>query len=319
MECEEEFSMRISGKKAASALMVAAAMTFAMPGMTIMAENEGQSNVITINEEEVPLSARTPDASGSVTFSGGGATIDASNTGNGYLMVKYTGGNPKVKVQITKSNTYTYDLNARNAYEVYPLTEGNGNYSIKVFENVSGSQYAQLMSQNISVSLSNEFGPFLYPNQYVNFNSGSAAVGVASQLAAGKQQLEVVKAVYDYVIGHVTYDYAKAQSVQSGYLPNVDATLSSGTGICFDYAALMAAMLRSQDIPTKLVIGYTGNLYHAWVSVHIEGEGWIDDIIRFDGQSWSYMDPTFMSTGGGSESARQYVGNGSNYQEKYSY
>lgn len=311
--------MRISGKKAASALMVAAAMTFAMPGMTIMAENEGQSNVITINEEEVPLSARTPDASGSVTFSGGGATIDASNTGNGYLMVKYTGGNPKVKVQITKSNTYTYDLNARNAYEVYPLTEGNGNYSIKVFENVSGSQYAQLMSQNISVSLSNEFGPFLYPNQYVNFNSGSAAVGVASQLAAGKQQLEVVKAVYDYVIGHVTYDYAKAQSVQSGYLPNVDATLSSGTGICFDYAALMAAMLRSQDIPTKLVIGYTGNLYHAWVSVHIEGEGWIDDIIRFDGQSWSYMDPTFMSTGGGSESARQYVGNGSNYQEKYSY
>ena len=254
-----------------------------------------------------------------MTFSGGGATIDASNTSNGYLMVKYGGGSQRIKVQITKNTTYTYDLNARNSYEVYPITEGNGTYSVKVFENVSGNQYAQLMSQTISVSLTNEFAPFLYPNQYVNFNSASQAVAVAAQLAAGKDQLGIVKAVYDYVIGHVTYDYGKAQTVQSGYLPNVDSTLASGTGICFDYAALMTSMLRSQDIPTKLVIGYTGNLYHAWVSVYIDGEGWIDNVIHFDGQKWSYMDPTFMSTGGSSESAKQYVGNGSNYQEKYSY
>jgi transglutaminase-like putative cysteine protease len=232
-------------------------------------------------------------------------------------MVKYAGSNQKIKVQITKGTTYTYDLNARNAFEVYPLTEGNGSYSIKVFENVSGNQYAQLLSQTISVSLSNEFAPFLYPNQYVNFNSGSAAVGVAAQLAAGKDPIGVVDAVYKYVIANVSYDYGKAQTVQSGYLPNIDSTLASRTGICFDYAALMTGMLRSQDIPTKLVIGYTGNLYHAWVSVYIAGEGWIDNIIHFDGQKWSYMDPTFMSTGG--EGAKQYVGTGSNYQEKYSY
>lgn len=256
-------------------------------------------------------------ASGAVTFSGGGATIDASNTSNGYLMVKYSGGNQRIKVQITKGTTYTYDLNARDAFEVYPFTEGSGSYSVKVFENVSGNQYAQLLSQTVSVSLTNDFAPFLYPNQYVNFNSGSAAVGVAAQLAAGKDALGVVDAVYKYVIANVSYDYAKAQSVQSGYLPNIDATLASHTGICFDYAALMTGMLRSQDIPTKLVIGYTGNLYHAWVSVYIAGEGWIDNIIHFDGQKWSYMDPTFMSTGG--ESAKQYVGTGSNYQEKYSY
>ena len=72
-------------------------------------------------------------------------------------------------------------------------------------------------------------------------------MAVAAQLAAGKDQLGIVKAVYDYVIGHVTYDYGKAQTVQSGYLPNVDSTLASGTGICFDYAALMTSMLRSQE------------------------------------------------------------------------
>lgn len=311
--------MRKSAKMKIGTMILTAAMTMAVPKMAVLAQSGDSSPVITINEEEVPLSARVPDASGTVTFSGGGATIDASNTGNGYLMVKYGGGNQRIKVQITKNTTYTYDLNARNSYEVYPITEGNGTYSVKVFENVSGNQYAQLMSQTISVSLTNEFAPFLYPNQYVNFNSGSQAVAVGAQLAAGKDQLGIVKAVYDYVIGHVTYDYGKAQTVQSGYLPNVDSTLASGTGICFDYAALMTSMLRSQDIPTKLVIGYTGNLYHAWVSVYIDGEGWIDNVIHFDGHKWSYMDPTFMSTGGSSESAKQYVGNGSNYQEKYSY
>ena len=51
--------------------------------------------------------------------------------------------------------------------------------------------------------------------------------------------------------------------------------LAQKKGICFDYAALMTAMLRSQDIPTKLVVGYTGNLYHAWINVYLEGQGWV--------------------------------------------
>lgn len=99
----------------------------------------------------------------------------------------------------------------------------------------------------------------------------------------------------------------------------MDVVLASRKGICFDYAALMTAMLRSQDIPTKLVIGYTGSLYHAWVDVYIESVGWVDNFIYFDGQKWSLMDPTFVSTSGHSEEIKQYVGNASNYQAKYSY
>ena len=74
-------------------------------------------------------------------------------------------------------------------------------------------------------------------------------------------------------VDHISYDYQKAASVQSGYLPIPDATLASGKGICFDYAAVMTSMLRSLDIPTKLVIGYTGGTYHAWVSVYLTGQG----------------------------------------------
>ena len=93
----------------------------------------------------------------------------------------------------------------------------------------------------------------------------------------------VVTSIYNYVVDNLTYDYEKAATVQSGYLPNVDLTLATQKGICFDYASLMTAMLRAQDIPTKLVIGYTGQLYHAWISVYLPEQGWIDNIIYFDG------------------------------------
>ena len=227
---------------------------------------------------------------------------------------------PKIKVQISKDGvTYTYDLNARSAYEVFPFSEGNGSYTVKVFEQVTGNQYSQVLSQTVSVTLADEFGPFLYPNQYVNFSEGSSVVSVAAQITAGADEIGKVRAVYDYVVGNFTYDTAKAQSVQSGYLPNVDQVLAEKKGICFDYAAVMTAMLRSQDIPTKLVVGYTGNVYHAWVNVYIKEIGWVDNFIYFDGVSWKLMDPTFASSGKNSEAVKQYIGDGANYKSKYSY
>ena len=44
---------------------------------------------------------------------------------------------------------------------------------------------------------------------------------------------------------NITYDYVKANTVQSGYMSDPDATLKTKTGICFDYAALTAAMLEN--------------------------------------------------------------------------
>jgi transglutaminase-like putative cysteine protease len=290
--------------KVMGAATVAAAMMLYNPVCTMAATN-----------------VRTPVASGTTTYNQAKTTIDASNISQGYVMVKYQGSREKIKVQISKgSTTYTYNLNAEDRYEVFPLSEGNGTYSIKVFENLNGNQYAQVASQDINASMSDPYAPFLYPNQYINFNSSSACVAKAGQLAAGaSDDLAIVSSIFDYVVNNTAYDYAKANSVQSGYLPNPDSTLASHTGICFDYASLMVAMLRSQNIPTKLVIGYTGDIYHAWASVYIRGQGWLDNAIYFDGQNWSLADPTFMSTGANSDEAKAYVGNAANYQAKYSY
>lgn len=264
---------------------------------------------------------RVPTASGTTTYENGKVLVDASNISQGYVMVRYSGGKERIKVQITKGAvTYTYDLNARDAYEVFPFSEGDGTYSLKVFENVSGNQYAQIFSKDLSVTMADQFLPFLYPNQYVNFSQGNAAVQKGAEVAAGAaDEIGIVTNVFHFVVDNLTYDVAKAQSVQSGYLPNIDAVLAARTGICFDYAALMTAMLRTQNIPTKLVVGYTGSAYHAWVNVYITNVGWVDNAIYFDGQQWSLMDPTFMSSGGKSEEIRKYIGNASNYQAKYSY
>ena len=297
-------------------------------GQNETAPAETQAELAVIEDNMVPLYSkpqgslvRTPTASGTVTYANGPVTVDASNAQNGYVMIKYTGNVGRIKVQIDKGGlTYTYDLNARSAYEVFPLSEGNGTYSIKVFEQVQGNSYSQAFSQTIDVSLASQYEPFLYPNQYVNFSEGSAAVQKAAEISASAADaIGVVNNVYNYVINNTVYDTAKANSVQSGYLPSVDQTLASGSGICFDYAALMVSMLRSQDIPAKLVIGYTGSVYHAWVNVYIDGVGWLDNYIYFDGTNWSLADPTFASTGGQSDSIKQYIGNGANYQQKYCY
>ena len=108
--------------------------------------------------------------------------------------------------------------------------------------------------------------------KYVNFTADSLPVAKAEELADGaSSDLYNIRSVYNYIITHFTYDYSKASSVTSGYLPDIDEVFTSEKGICFDYAALTTAMLRSQDIPCKLQIGYSGDVKHAWIDVYIRG------------------------------------------------
>lgn len=263
----------------------------------------------------------TPSADGVNVYQNDFASIDASNTSQGYVMVKYNGTNEKVKLQITcpDQSCYTYLISDRGAYDTFPLTAGNGSYALQVLENVAGDTYTVSLAQSINVSIEDEFLPFLYPNQYVNFHTDSKAVSKGSDLAKDTySDLDVVQNIYNYVIKNISYDTEKAQNVSYGYVPDIDDTLSSKKGICFDYAALMASMLRSQNIPTKLEVGYSGDAYHAWISTYIDDKGWVDDIIQFNGDTWQIMDPTLAATND-SAAVKKYVGDGSHYVVKYTY
>lgn len=265
----------------------------------------------------------SPVASGTAVVKNQSAIIDYSNVQDGYVMIAWIGGgSSRIKVQSTgpSGTTYTYNLNNAGSYETFPLSDGSGSYKITVLRNTSGTKYAIAQTLNNTVTLKDEFAPFIRPNQYVNYTSNTKAVALAAQLTAGKSDvLTKVSAVYDYVIKNISYDKALAQSVQSGYLPDLDNVLAKKKGICFDYASLMTAMLRSQNVATKLVVGYTGTVYHAWINVYSPEQGWIDGVISFDGKTWKLMDPTFASSGKSSDSIMKYIGNGKNYQAKYLY
>lgn len=262
-----------------------------------------------------------PEASGVTVYGNADASIDASNATEGYVMVRYTGDAAKVRmlIETPAGNTYNYLMALDGQYDVYPLSEGSGTYKIGVYENLHDDQYAAAFTQSVNVTLKDEYSMFLYPNAYVDFNANSEAVKKGLVLASGaNSDLDVVRNVYHYVIKNVSYDYDKAATVQSGYIPTVDETLATGKGICFDYASLMGAMLRSQGIPTRLEIGYAGTEYHAWISVYTKETGWIDKIIQFDGNNWTLMDPTLGSYASNS-TVKKHLEDDNYYQLKYKY
>ncbi len=288
-------------------------LLFSSCGKDTSASNDTKKS----NRDNEPV-VLTGSADGTVTYGNESVTIDASHTQNGYLMISYTGQNPKVKLQITGADdiTYTYNLHG-DGYETFPLTAGSGTYQIGIFENIEGTSYATLFTQSIDAQLENEFDPYLYANQYVNFSANSKAVAEAKKISSSAgDDLEVIQNVYNYMISNFTYDYDKAATVQSGYLPNVDEVFEQKTGICFDYAAVMATMLRCERIPTRLEVGYAGDIYHAWISTYIHDKGWVNGIIEFDGKDWKLMDPTFAST---SSDPKDFVTEADDYVTKYVY
>lgn len=284
-------------------------------------ETEGE---VSPKEGTRPWEAKVlvPEASGSEVCGEGEIKLDLSNASEGYVMLNYDGSNEKVKLQIVtpEETTYTYAVSKYGSYCAYPLPGGSGTYGFTVYEaaDVEKNLYATALIQEVSVNVSDEFKVFLYPNCYVDFDADSACVKKGEELAKGcDTDLDVVASVYEYVTHNITYDYEKAETVQAGYAPYPDDTLASGTGICFDYASLMSAMLRSQQIPTRLEVGYVGDLYHAWLSCYVDDIGWVDDIIEFDGTGWTMMDPTMASSGGTKEVFRLEEESG--YITKYTY
>ena len=281
-----------------------------------------------ISAEPSPPTIYPTTADGRLASSTTLATIDYSNTSDGYIMAKYTGSQSKVKVQITypSGGNYSYDLNTNGTYEAFPLTGGNGSYSVLVAENVSGNSYASVASCNISVSISNSTAPYLRPSHMVDFKNGDAAVTKASQVCGGAATtLQKIERIYSWVVENVNYDNDLADKVRNktvtSYLANPTKIINEKKGICYDYAVGIAAMLRSQNIPAQVVFGDVASVgYHAWVNVYTPETGWVYGAIYFDGSSWKRVDATLAASNRSNNAIYDFINNNSNYYNiKYLY
>ncbi|MDY6796438.1 MAG: transglutaminase domain-containing protein [Actinomycetota bacterium] len=110
----------------------------------------------------------------------------------------------------------------------------------------------------------------------------SAAVGIE-----GRDALQTVELVYDYVLENMEY---------SGYEPGevgAAEALRRGNGDCTEFSDLMVTLCRAKGIPTRFAEGFviddfTGIYVHDWVEAYIEPYG------------WAPFDPTYADSGSAS-------------------
>lgn len=194
------------------------------------------------------------------------ATVEVSITSSDYSNFK----------AIVEKDDVEYIYNLVSTSDTLPLQMGSGEYTITLLGSKDGRRFRSLSKETIDVEIK-ENAVYLSSNQTVDWNDESDVAILAKELTKNaKNDMEKLELIHTYVIENVRYDYVKAANIARGYIPNADTTLAEGAGICYDYAAMTATMLRSVDVPAKLVKGYSSYtpVYHAWNEVLIDGE-WI--------------------------------------------
>ena len=209
-------------------------------------------------------------------------------------------------VASANDKSYQYEVLARDTFYGIPLQMGEGSYTITVYGQVSGTSFYAALGHTFTVNLASSLKPYTASSMMVNFSKGSACVSKANSLCSGISTTDgKVLAIYNWIIENIDYDAALANAITSGevtiYVPEPDRTYESRKGICFDYASLMSAMLRSQGIPTRLVVGQVPQGYHAWNEVYFAGTGWVVvasfNYANIDGSDWVMFDSTFGAGG----------------------
>lgn len=246
------------------------------------------------------------------------AAIDTSSADKGYVAAQAKNSS-RLKFQVSlNGQAYNYDLPKDGTCIVCPLSMGDGTYQLSILQNTGSNRYATLYSTSVAAQISSETAPYLIPSVFCSYTQKSKCVAKAKELTEdAENQGDALESIYDYVVQNISYDKEKAAQLAggSGYVPDPDETLSTGKGICLDYASLAAAMLRSVGIPCKIVTGYvSGNdIYHAWNMVYIDGT-WKTTSIDVQSKTWTRLDPTLASAG-----SLSTVGDGSSYTDRYQY
>ncbi len=200
--------------------------------------------------------------------------VDRSNIKEGYFYAcSASKTSKKLKLRVVKGDTtLTYNLNGDCDMEVFPLQLGDGSYKVALYENISGKSYSSAGTVYLQVKLTNQNSPFVYPNQYVNYDESFELVDKADSLCKSMTERQAFDAVCKYMKTNYGYDYVKAATIKPGQMPDIPGCYKKKMGICQDLSAVMVAMLRSQGIPAKLMIGYAGKNYHAWVVGVVDGK-----------------------------------------------
>ena len=218
-------------------------------------------------------------ASSSCNCSEDDEIIDISNSKYGYFSVCYSSpGTARLKIGVTVNNSAEYYDYVRGETFIAAFEKGTSEYTISLYENIGGTAYRRIASKWIDVELENSFSPYLISTTEISFSEEDEVCTTADSICKDLSDTgDIVRALYKFVRSNVKYDYKLASDITDGVIkihrPDPVSVLSSGKGVCYDFAVLFAAMCRSQDIPCFIEKGYFGSTYHAWNRVYIN-EKW---------------------------------------------
>jgi transglutaminase-like putative cysteine protease len=122
-----------------------------------------------------------------------------------------------------------------------------------------------------------DLAPYLESSKYVPLDSETVRRHAHECLDGIEDRTAKIRAARDHVLGCVSYEFA-------GGWDDAATVLERGTGSCSEYSFALAAILRSDGIPTRFVGAtatrgdvkqYTDKVYHRWVEVYVPGTGWL--------------------------------------------
>lgn len=215
----------------------------------------------------------------------GDFSLNKSKIADGIITVQYTGSfNKKIKLTVEKNNErYVYNITNENPINI-PLQLGDGTYKITVYKHLDSTNYQPLATESVDANNISSVNLFTYSIPNIYFDKTLLSIKNYDEVLGQDIANDKIKKLYGDVINLYTYDYDKAKKVVSTeYVPFIDDMYSSKKGICYDYSVLMAGVLRSQGIPTKLVMGYAPEIkaYHAWNQIYMNGK-WVTVDTTYD-------------------------------------
>jgi len=220
------------------------------------------------------------------------ADFNKDNVNKGVVSIRYqstdTSKRAKVLIQLGEQK-YQYNIKSGNTFVNFPLQLGNGSYQVAVFEQIEGMKFAQVATTTVDLKLDDSSKVFLTSIQIIDWGEKMNTVTLAKELVKNKTtEAEKVEVLYQYMVQQFSYDFVKMKSVEYDYIPVIDDVLKKKLGICYDYSAVMASMLRSQGIKCKLIMGYTTNVreYHAWNEIYV-GDKWVVVDTTYDSQMFA--------------------------------
>jgi transglutaminase-like putative cysteine protease len=136
--------------------------------------------------------------------------------------------------------------------------------------------------------LINVLGLYLSPSPGIE-SDNPQIINKAMEVTQGETNpYEKAKKIFTFIKEHMTYD---EEVINEERDKGALEALTTGRGVCEDYADLMVAMLRAVGVPSRTVVGWMGDVEdtqqviadrsgillpgHVWVEYYLPGYGWV--------------------------------------------